>query len=88
MTTLDLSALEADINIAEDVATKLGPLLFLIPGIAPYAAAISAAIPMIVKATNAIEAAFPQSPVGSIANSTAIAAHIDPSKPANPALSG
>jgi hypothetical protein len=83
MTTIDLSALENDINIAEDVASKLGPLLFLIPGLGPYVGAITAAIPMIIKATRAVEDAFGH-PVGSAANTQVIAAHLDPNAPVTP----
>lgn len=85
--TFDLSGLENDIALAEDVASKLSPFLFMIPGISTYAGAIVAAIPAIVKATNAIEQAIPSSTVGSDANSQAVADHIDPTKPANPVLS-
>ena len=85
--TIDLSQIEEDINIAEDVAQKLAPFLFLIPGLGPYVGAITAAIPQIVKATNAIEQALGVK-VGSEGNNQIIADHIDPEKPNQPALHG
>lgn len=85
--TIDLSQIANDVNIAEEVASKLAPFLFLIPGIGPYASAIAAAIPQIVRATNALEQAI-GAPVGSAANTQAIADHLDPEKPNVPELHG
>lgn len=86
--SFDVTTIIDDINIAEEVAQKLAPFLFLIPGISPYVAAITAAIPEIVKATQALESAIPTLTVGSVANTQAVADHINPNLPSNPALSG
>ena len=83
--TFNLSDIEADVNLAEQVAKNLAPFLFLIPGIAPYAAAIGAAIPQIIKATNVLEGAGAGA-VGTTENTQAIADHLNPEQPANPVL--
>lgn len=77
----DLSSIAADINVATDVAAKLAPFLGLIPGLAPYAPVISAAIPSIVKAAQAIEQALGM-PVGLSQNTQAVESVIDPTQKA------
>lgn len=82
---IDLTTFADDVNFAEEFAAKMSPVFFLIPGIAPYAAAIVAAIPQIIKATNVLEQAVGIA-VGTEANTQAVADHINPEKPANPVL--
>lgn len=79
MPKIDLSAIAADLNMAEEAAAKLAPLLAMIPGLGPYAPAITQAIPAVVKATHVLEEALGLE-VGMAKNTAAVVDVIDPTK--------
>lgn len=81
--SLDLSTIEKDVNVAEQIAEALVPFLALVPGISAYIPAIAAVLPQVVKATNAVEQTIGH-PVGSDMNTQVVADHMDPTAPVTP----
>jgi len=80
-----VSTIENVLEDTETAATALGPLLALVPGIGPYAGVITAALPELIKAAEAVAAATGAPATGAVVAGQ-VAAHLDPSQPNNPAL--